>query len=79
MLKISPRLEIRTNWDIYIKEAHQAIKICNKDLDNNLKISIENINNNFHNTNSNPISLFEDKYLKSSTKLYKLIVKLMEN
>ena len=72
MLKISPRLEIRTNWDIYIKEAYQTIKICNKDLDNNLKINIENINNDFNNKNSHPISLFEDKYLKNNIKIYKL-------
>jgi tRNA G46 methylase TrmB len=72
MLKISPRLEIRTNWEIYIKEAHQSIKICNKDLDNNLKINIENINNDFNNKNSHPISLFEDKYLKNNIKIYKL-------
>ena len=72
MLKISPRLEIRTNWDIYIKEAHQAIKICNKDLDNNLEINIENINNDFNNKNSHPISLFEDKYMKNNIKIYKL-------
>jgi tRNA (guanine-N7-)-methyltransferase len=72
MLKLSPRLEIRTNWDIYIKEAYQAINICNKDLDNNLKIYIENINNDLNSKNLNPISLFEDKYLKNNIKIFKL-------
>ena len=72
MLKISPRLEIRTNWEIYIKEAYQAINICNKDLDNNLNIYIKDINHDLNSKNLSPISLFEDKYLKNNIKIFKL-------
>ena len=72
MLKISPRLELRTNWEIYIKEAYQSIKICNKDLDNNLNIYIKDINHDLNSKNLSPISLFEDKYLKNNIKIFKL-------